>query len=517
MAFMRKSDKEFVEEVFRKSEIKIEIERQKKSWFKKVIVSVAAASIVLMVTVLPWQMLGPELWPGSNGNAEVEGEHIAGTESVQGTEVIPDTEENPEIESNPGTGPEQNTEVFPSVKYEYRPLSTSSISLMDGVVSQEVERRELSEAFLNNQMNLAVKLFQESNRADSGKNTLISPLSIQLALAMTANGAKGETRAEMEQLLGGDIPLEELNQYLKAYVKSLPSGWDYKLNIANSIWFRDHERLTVEQDFLQLNADYYGAEVYKSPFDNQTVKDMNQWVSNETDGMIDHIVSQIDDYKVMYLINALLFDAKWQDIYTKGSVKEATFTTLDGQKQQIELMHSEESIYLENDNVIGFMKPYQNMEYSFVALLPKEEGNAALQSFVENLTAEEIQELIQNQEKYVLVKSSLPKFSYEYEFDLKEALKALGMKQVFDSQCADLSGLGTSAWGNIYVSQVNHKAVIEVAELGTRAAAVTIVEDTIESEAFKIYEVYLDRPFVYMIIDNHTNLPIFIGTLTSVE
>lgn len=494
MDFMRESDKEFVEEVFRKSEIRIEIERQKKSRRRKIIVSVAAACIVLMVTVLPWQTLGPELWPGgASGNAEGENEKVSGTESTL------------------------ETEADPSVEPEERPLSTSSISLMDGVVPQDVGRKELSEAFLRNQMNLAVKLFQQANRADSGKNTLISPLSIQLALAMTANGAKGETKAEMEQLLGGDIPLEELNDYLSSYVKSLPSGWDYKLNIANSIWFRDHERLKVEQDFLQMNADYYDAEIYKSPFDVQTVKDMNQWVSNETDEMIDHIVDQIDSYNVMYLVNALLFDAKWQQVYYMGTIREASFTTLSGQKQQVELMDSKEYIYLENDNVIGFMKPYQNGEYSFVALLPKEEGEAAYQSFLENLTAEELQNLIQNQNQSATVMASLPKFSYEYELDLQGALHALGMRRVFDINQADLSGLGTSAWGNLHVSQVIHKTVIEVGELGTKAAAATSVEISDTAYPMEQYKVCLDRPFVYMIIENKTNLPIFIGSLTSVE
>lgn len=100
---------------------------------------------------------------------------------------------------------------------------------------------------------------------------LISPLSIQLALTMTANGAAGETRREMEALLGGGMPLGTLNEYLSAYADALPSGEGYKLALANSIWLRDTPTLRVEKDFLQTNADYYGAQIYKAAFDGQTL------------------------------------------------------------------------------------------------------------------------------------------------------------------------------------------------------------------------------------------------------
>ena len=106
-----------------------------------------------------------------------------------------------------------------------------------------------------------------------------------LALSVTANGAKGETLVQMETLLGGDIPMETLNEYLYSYIKTLPSEKPSKLNIANSVWFRDNG-FTAEKTFLQKNADYYGAAAYKSPFDGKTLRDINNRVKKNTDGKI---------------------------------------------------------------------------------------------------------------------------------------------------------------------------------------------------------------------------------------
>ncbi len=126
-----------------------------------------------------------------------------------------------------------------------------------------------------------------------------------LALAMTANGADGQTKAEMEELLGGNIKLNDLNEYLYALVKNMPSNEKNKLKISNSIWFKDADQFSVNKDFLQTNANYYNVVVYKSAFDSQTVKDINNWVNENTDGMIDKILEQINENEIMYLINAV--------------------------------------------------------------------------------------------------------------------------------------------------------------------------------------------------------------------
>lgn len=388
--------------------------------------------------------------------------------------------------------------------------------LMDGVEAQAVEEKEPDEAFREAQLAFSAELLRRSieKNEESNSNTLVSPLSVQLALAMTANGADGATREEMERVIGGDISLEDMNKYLYTYVKKLPSEANYKLEIANSIWFRDTESLVVKDDFLQTNATYYDAQAYQRAFDDTTASEMNKWVDLHTDGMIDKIVDEIDPSTMLYLVNALVFDAKWQDKYTSKDVFDSKFYCLDGSVQEVELMSSDESIYLHNDQAIGVMKPYKDRKYSFVALLPIEKGEAAFEDFVNNLTGEELQELLDNK-TYAEVECKLPKFTYEYEISLIEILQDMGMTSAFGGG-ADFSKMASCADGNLYIAEAIHKTYIEVDENGTKAAAVTGMGANAESEPVVI-RVRLDRPFVYMIIDNETNLPIFIGTLMSVE
>ena len=386
--------------------------------------------------------------------------------------------------------------------------------LMEGVQPNTVTGKAVDDAFAQSQMRLAVDLFQASALESKDENVLISPLSIQLALAMTANGADGNTKAEMEALLGGDISLEDLNEYLYSYVNNLPSAEKYKLQIANSIWFRDDEgRLQVEKDFLQKNADYYGAQAYKAAFDDQTLKDINNWVKDHTDGMIDSILDQIDDDAVMYLINALVFDAEWQHVYDKSDVYKGKFTNIDGTEKQVDMMHSEETVYLQDENATGFMKPYSGSKYSFAALLPNE--GVDINEYIAGLTGEKLMKTL-NTPQLGMVMATLPKFSYEYELTMNDVLKELGMPTAFNETKADFSKLGESSRGNIFIGEVLHKTFISVDELGTKAGAVTKVEMKDESAPMSEWVVNLNRPFVYMIIDNESKLPVFIGLVAAI-
>ena len=387
--------------------------------------------------------------------------------------------------------------------------------LMEGVQANTVTGKAADDAFAQSQMRLAVELFQSSVLESKDENVLISPLSIQLALAMTANGADGNTKAEMEALLGGEISLEDLNEYLYSYVNNLPSAEKYKLQIANSIWFRDDEgRLQVEKDFLQKNADYYGAQAYKAAFDDQTLKDINNWVKDHTDGMIDSILDQIDEDAVMYLINALVFDAEWQHVYDKSDVYKGKFTNIGGTEKQVDMMHSEETVYLQDENATGFMKPYSGSKYNFAVLLPNE--GVDIYEYIAGLTGESLMETLSTPQ-LGMVMATLPKFSYEYELTMNDVLKELGMPSAFSGDTADFSKMAHSSRGNIYIGDVLHKTFISVDELGTKAGAVTKVQMNDESAPMSEWVVTLNRPFVYMIIDNETNLPVFIGTVMDVQ
>lgn len=382
-------------------------------------------------------------------------------------------------------------------------------NLMEGITKKTVSGKDADDAFRNSTADFAVKLFQKTREED--KNSLISPLSVMLALSMTANGANGETLTQMQNLLGGEIPMETLNEYLYSYIKALPSEKTAKLNIANSVWFRDND-FTAEKSFLQKNADYYGAAAYKAAFNEQTLKDINNWVKTNTDGLIDKIIDKFDSDAVMYLINTVLFDAEWETVYTKDEVQDGTFTALDGTKRTVAMMYSDEHGYLDDGKATGFIKPYKN-GYSFVALLPNED--VSLDEYIAALTGESFIGTIQKV-KDVPVETAIPKFSYDYDIEMSSALKALGMSLPFDAAKADFSVLGHSDSGNIFISRVLHKTFIAVDEKGTKAGAATAVEAMGMGTLENIHRVTLDRPFVYAIIDNANGLPIFIGAVTDI-
>ena len=386
--------------------------------------------------------------------------------------------------------------------------TVQAANLMEGVTPNKVTAlNDLSDqnAAITD---FAIRLFQTSE--ENGKNTLVSPLSVLCALAMTANGAEEETLQQMEDVLG--MTTEEMNLYLYSYMQDLPQDEKYKLSLANSIWFTDHERFTVNQDFLQTTADYYGADIYKAPFNEQTCKDINNWVKEKTDGMIPSALDKIPADALMYLINALAFDAEWADIYEKYQVKDGEFTKEDGTKQKCELMYSTESNYFEDAKATGFLKYYKSGKYAFVAMLPKE--GVSVSEYIASLTGESLNEMLSNPE-HTTVYTSIPKFETSYSVEMTEILKSMGMTEAFDPNNADVAGLGSSTGGNISISRVIHKTFISVEEKGTKAAAVTIVEpgDGAAMEPEQPKEVYLDRPFVYMLIDCENNIPFFVGTM----
>ena len=388
-------------------------------------------------------------------------------------------------------------------------IQAAAADLMEGVSKQTVTGKTTDAAFVSPAAGFAVELFKKT--VAKGKNSLISPLSVMLALAMTANGADSQTKAEMQTLLGGDIPLEELNEYLYNYIKNLPSAEKYKLEIANSIWFKNDGTLSVKPEFLQTNANYYDAAARKAPFDKQTAAEINSWVKENTDGMIDQIIEEIPAEALMYLINAVVFDAEWQTVYTQQNVSDGKFHVHDGTEQNVKMMHSMEGRYLDDGKATGFIKNYKDGKYSFAALLPNE--GISIDDYIASLTGEGLIATLSGAKDESLT-AVLPKFGYDYKITMNDALKALGMPTAFDAQNADFSKLGTSTVGNLYIGEVLHKTHIEVNENGTRAGAVTSV--MMCGAGLPNYSVTLDRPFVYVIVDNATNLPIFIGTVLSV-
>ena len=352
----------------------------------------------------------------------------------------------------------------------------------------------------------AVRLFQQTMA--EGENTLLSPISVLSALAMAANGAQGETLTQMEEAFGLSVPA--LNNYMYCWETCLEN---YKATVkwANSLWLKT-DSIQVEENFLQSCIQWYEAEVYEAPFDQTTGKDLNLWVEENTDGMIKDMISELSSDTVLCLVNTLAFDAEWKHIYYDFQVKEDVFTQEDGTRQEGEFMYSDEEYYWEDEFATGVMKYYEGDVYAFVGLLPKEGVN--LEEYVESLSGEALKTILtgfQNAE----VSTKLPKFRTETTADLIPILQSMGMIDLFDPVLADLSGMGSTSTGMLYINQVLHKTFINVDEKGTQAGAATMVAAGDGAEApHEVKQVHLDRPFLYMIVDTRKNLPLFIGTMT---
>lgn len=386
------------------------------------------------------------------------------------------------------------------------------VNLMENIQKNDLDIHvELTGDTRDELVDFSLEMFKKSI---DDRNTLLSPVSILYALAMTTNGADNNTLQEIENTLGVDR--EDLNKYFSVYMKALPQGEKYKTNIANSIWVKDDDSLVINHDFLQTNADYYDASIYKTVFNESALKSINDWVHDNTDGMIKKILDRIPSNSVMFLINALVFDAQWQSMYEDYQVRDGIFTKEDGSKEDVEMMYSSEYTYLEDELATGFIKYYKERKYAFVALLPNED--IKVDEYITELSEKRLTSLFENPTQ-IQVRTAIPKFEAEYSITLNEVLKELGIQEVFDPAKADFSKMGTSGNGNLYISDVVHKTYISVFEKGSKAGAVTVVSmnESAAAEPMDYKTVYLDRPFVYMIIDCETETPLFIGVMKDIN
>ncbi len=386
-------------------------------------------------------------------------------------------------------------------------------NLMEGITPNEITVLEDLGEYNPIVAEFALNLFKACN--EKGKNTLISPVSVLSALAMTYNGADGRTYEQMEKVFG--MAADDINLYFHSYMNKLPQSKNYKLSLANSIWFTDDERFTVNKDFLQTNGDYYGADIYKVPFNNKTCDEINDWIKDRTEGMIPEILDSIPSDAVMYLVNALAFEAEWAEVYYEDDVRDGVFTDEKGNKSDVEFMYGSDYVYYEDEYATGFMKYYKDCKYGFVALLPNE--GVSVSEYMDTLSGENLYSMLANP-VYATVHTSIPKFETDYDVEMGKTLKEMGMTDAFDYKEANFSRLGESKEGNIFIDRVLHKTYISVGEKGTKAGAATVVE-MVDGSAIEdpsdIKTVNLDRPFVYMIVDCENNIPLFIGTMMNIN
>lgn len=379
------------------------------------------------------------------------------------------------------------------------------------------EITELSESFLNGADEFSINLLKEaaSDPKYAGKNILVSPESVLMALGMTAEGASGSTLSEMEQVLAGGTSIKDFSSSMQYEIQNEKSSKDVKFNIANSVWIRDDsDRIKINEDFLSRTKNYYSAEAFKEDFSNDTLEKINGWVNDNTDGMIDKIIQKIPDSAVMYLINAIAFEGKWEEEYKDYQINEEdTFTNSEGEEEKVCMLSSTENIYLEGKDATGFIKEYKGGKYIFTALLPNE--GITPEECISDMTGKTFKELFDGESaEDVLVK--IPEFEYDFSTSLKQYLSDMGIKTAF-SGGADFSKMADA--GELFISDVIHKTHIELNRKGTKASAATsvIMTDGAVLQEEEPKQVYLDRPFVYAIYNNETGMPVFMGVVNSTK
>jgi serpin B len=355
------------------------------------------------------------------------------------------------------------------------------------------------------------RLFAEVAELDRGKNIFLSPASVAMALAMTYNGARGATQEAMAETLGLEgMSLQEANQSNAALRKSMEDADpDVEILIANSLWMR--EGTDFYPEFLDRNRQFFGAEVAALDFGDPKASDaINSWVADSTRGRITEIVDkQIDPQTVLFLINAIYFNGAWAIEFDESKTQEMPFYLPDGGQKPVPMMsQSGDYLYHQGDGFQVVVLPYGDGRLGAYIFLP--DPDSSLGSFLAGLSADNW-EMWLSQLHMMEGDVALPRFGIEYEINLNEALKAMGMAVAFDPARADLSGMRPVP-PNLFIQKVKHKAFVQVNEQGTEAAAVTSVEIGITSVREK-FRFVADRPFFFAIGDAETGSILFMGTV----
>lgn len=356
-----------------------------------------------------------------------------------------------------------------------------------------------------------IELFRQIIAGQSSDtNTLVSPLSVSLALAMTYNGAAGDTKTAMEETMHLEgLTKQQINESYRSLMKELLSV-DPKvtMELAQSIWY--HQDFSVEEDFLNVNREYYDAQVEPLDFCAPDAVDIiNQWCSDQTHGKIQEILDRIPDEAVMYLINALYFNGTWKYEFDPSLTDRQPFYLNDGSEITTDMMHMEGDVrYQYNELFQAVELPYGRGNYTMVCLMPNQD--IGVDGLAEQMTSEKWDQWMQSFEKrgcYL----SLPKFKFRFFDLLNESLQKMGMAVAFDRYNADFSGINPVV--QLYINRVLHKTFIEVDEKGTEAAAVTVVEvaEVSASGGGSAIRVTFDRPFLFAIREVSTGTIVFLG------
>ena len=387
-------------------------------------------------------------------------------------------------------------------------IGTSCQKIKSPTEPKPIEVTAKSQQLNQNNNQFGFELFQTIlNDEDSTKNVMISPLSATLALAMTYNGADGDTKTAFENTFHmNGLTTTEINQSMLDLCDALTSVDKLvDIKIANSIWYRN--TFQVESDFLNTDKKYYHAEVAALDFNDPNSKNtINQWVDDQTNHKIPSIVDRISPNDIMFLINAMYFKGDWKSEFKKADTENRPFHLAGGQSIEVPTMSQETEMAFYNSDLFTAVElPYGRGNFSMFLMLPND--GKTLAELEKALTQENWQSWMDNMGSPTKMTIRLPKFKFEYARPMKDDLSSLGLGIAF-SDTADFSKINSG--GGLTISRVKQKTFIEVNEEGTTAAAVTSVTVGFTSAGPGAI-VHFDHPFLFAIKENTTGTILFIG------
>ena len=374
-------------------------------------------------------------------------------------------------------------------------------------------RAELEMVGANNEF--AFDFYNQLNAHVGQHNMMVSPLSLTQAMAMLANGADGDTKAELVKVLGFEgYSLEEMNAYYMNLNKGLLSvDKATKLSLANSFWLNN--QYTAIDSYKKTLQTYFDAEVQELAFDNTIYAIINRWVEENTYGCIKNMLYEgdINNSIVMALLNATYFKGVWKNKFKKKNTFKGNFEAPD-KSSFVEYMKQErlEANVYEDKECKLIELPYGNEAFGMVVVLPNEE--VALGELMQSVDADKWQNWMEQLSLHTNVLVQLPKFTgkYEYNENLKQTLIEMGVVDAFSKLDADFSQM---IEGKTYVDIIKQNSFIEVNEEGTEAAAAVYTGENALEGAVKRFEFKATRPFFYAIKEKSTNAILFMGKVTN--
>ncbi len=357
---------------------------------------------------------------------------------------------------------------------------------------------------------LSLNLYRQLSK--NTENLFFAPYSISTVFAMTYAGARGGTASELAKVFGYKLPLDKLHAAYASLNSDLIAAEHVSLHTANALWAC--QECNLRTDFLDLTKRWYRAGIQKLDFGDEPAarSRINRWVETQTRQKIKELIAKgvLDARTRLVLANAIYFKGQWASRFEKPNTQSRPFYVAGAKKIQTASMHQTASLrYAETQTEQLLELPYRGNQFALLVLLPKERNGIG--RLEKRLTPQYLDTMLRglSQQQVQVV---LPKFKIEQSFSLIQPLVKLGVRKAFDPGQADFSGMYAGD-DRIHISDVLHKAYLDINEQGTEAAAATAVVMTYSAQVVEPKVFRADHPFVFMIRHNPTDSILFMGRL----